>query len=301
MKNDLIGKTFSFLTVLEDDGTRMSNGSIKWKCQCICGNITHVSSTNLTRNKIKSCGCKKQELNSLNHIKNIKGQHFGKLLAIEQIGIDSNHNALWRCKCDCGNEKIVPSITLLRGDCNSCGCLHNTQIEDLSNKKFGKLTALFYIPGKNNHKSKWHCKCDCGNECDIFSQNLKNLHTTSCGCQDRSIGEANIKKVLDDNNIKYLFDSTFFKDLISDKNKVCRYDFILLDEKEQPFRIIEFDGRQHYNNKFWYEPSENRKRRDELKNQYALKKHIPLIRIPYSERDNITLKLLFSDKYLLKE
>lgn len=31
-------------------------------------------------------------------------------------------SAWWLCRCDCGNEKIVRSTELLRGDTKSCGC-----------------------------------------------------------------------------------------------------------------------------------------------------------------------------------
>ena len=48
---------------------------------------------------------------------------------------------------------------------------------DLTNKKFGLLTPIYYIKG-----GKWHCKCDCGNECDVDTRNLNSNHTQSCGC-----------------------------------------------------------------------------------------------------------------------
>lgn len=35
--------------------------------------------------------------------------------------------------------------------------------------------------------------------------------------------------------------------------------------------------------------------RDKVKNEYALSHGIPLVRIPYWERDNITLEMLFGD------
>lgn len=41
-------------------------------------------------------------------------------------------------------------------------------------------------------------------------------------------------------------------------------------------------------------------RRDKEKNQYAIEHNIPLVRIPYTERDNITLDMLLGDKYLIK-
>jgi hypothetical protein len=38
---------------------------------------------------------------------------------------------------------------------------------------------------------------------------------------------------------------------------------------------------------------------DLKKNKLAKEKNIPLVRIPYWERDNITLDLIFNDKYLI--
>ena len=45
---------------------------------------------------------------------------------------------------------------------------------DLTGKKFGRLTPLYYIKG-----GKWHCKCDCGNECDVDTRNLNSNHVTN--------------------------------------------------------------------------------------------------------------------------
>ena len=35
---------------------------------------------------------------------------------------ESDGRVLWNCKCDCGNERVVPAKTLLNGDSKSCGC-----------------------------------------------------------------------------------------------------------------------------------------------------------------------------------
>jgi hypothetical protein len=40
--------------------------------------------------------------------------------------------------------------------------------------------------------------------------------------------------------------------------------------------------------------------RDLEKNQYALAHNIPLVRIPYTQRDNITLDMLLGPDYLVK-
>lgn len=36
-----------------------------------------------------------------------------------------------------------------------------------------------------------------------------------------------------------------------------------------------------------------------MKNKYCLINNIPLVRIPYWERDNITLDIILGDKYLV--
>lgn len=56
---------------------------------------------------------------------------------------------------------------------------------DLKNKKFGKLLVLYQLPERKNGKIVWHCKCDCGNECNVISTNLKGGKTISCGCYQR--------------------------------------------------------------------------------------------------------------------
>lgn len=42
---------------------------------------------------------------------------YGKLTALEYLG-----KSMWRCKCDCGNEKIVYGGHLENGHTKSCGC-----------------------------------------------------------------------------------------------------------------------------------------------------------------------------------
>ena len=65
--------------------------------------------------------------------------------------------------------------------------------------------------------------------------------------------------------------------------------------------MIEFDGEQHYKEvSQWRTSLETIKRRDKEKNEYALSHNIPLVRIPYWERDNITLDMIMGDKYLVK-
>ena len=107
-----------------------------------------------------------------------------------------------------------------------------------------------------------------------------------------SIGEQNIYTVLTEHNIKFYFDFPYFKDLLSEKNNPLRYDFILMNDNK-PYRLIEMDSPYH-------ETNEEIKKHDIIKNEYALSHNIPLVRIPYKERNNITLEMIIGDKYLIK-
>lgn len=52
------------------------------------------------------------------------GDRFGKLVIIEYLGsIDKSRNTFVRCRCDCGNEKVVGFYKLRSGGTKACGCM----------------------------------------------------------------------------------------------------------------------------------------------------------------------------------
>ena len=52
----------------------------------------------------------------------LEGQVYGKLTVIGFEGLNIHHNSMWRCKCICGNEKVVAAKNLRSGWTKSCGC-----------------------------------------------------------------------------------------------------------------------------------------------------------------------------------
>ena len=81
-----------------------------------------------------------------------------------------------------------------------------------------------------------------------------------------------------------------------------RYDFILLDDMNVPYRIIEFDGEQHdkpISHFGGLERFEKQKKNDLIKNQYALSHNIPLVRIPYDMRHTMDFDALMGSKYII--
>lgn len=50
-------------------------------------------------------------------------QRFGKLTVVKQVGKDKWRQALWLCKCDFGNSKIICGNNLKNSHTKSCSCL----------------------------------------------------------------------------------------------------------------------------------------------------------------------------------
>lgn len=133
--------------------------------------------------------------------RNLTGMKFGKLTAVEYMKTDKYRNALWKCKCDCGNYLITKGTLLTNGKVVSCGQCENkynliepqkTEIKtSLVGKKFGRLLAIEErIHTKEGEKEKatdiyYLCRCDCGNEIEVSRFSLLAGRTKSCGCLQR--------------------------------------------------------------------------------------------------------------------
>ena len=303
---DLTGKVFGQLTVLERVKIEGENES-HWLCQCTCGNKKVILAGNLKSGNTTPCGCTAIEKVSNAKLLDITGKKFGRLTALYISKREISKPTLWHCKCDCGQECDVSINNLQSGHTQSCGCLwSDTMFEkmtkDLTGQTFGYLIAL-EIVGKYASYNLWRCKCKCGNYVNVSSGDLLNGHTTSCGCRRTSYGEEKICEILDAKNIKYLYNNGYFKDLVSEDKLPLRYDFILVNEVNSPYRLIEFDGPQHDKPCNFFGGEQKffkQKINDKKKNQYALSHNIPLVRILYSKRDSMTLDDLLGDKYLIK-
>lgn len=84
---------------------------------------------------------------------NLEGNRYGRLVAKEYVGI-KNHNSLWLCKCDCGNESIVYYSNLIRGTTKSCGCIFNER-----NEMHGMKNTRLYRVWANIKARCYYEKC----------------------------------------------------------------------------------------------------------------------------------------------
>lgn len=68
------------------------------------------------------------------------------------------------------------------------------KIIDITGQKFGYLTVL--CPGRKYNRFAWVCKCDCGNEITVESNNLRTGKVQSCGCKTKELISNKLKKNL---------------------------------------------------------------------------------------------------------
>ena len=295
-KINLLNQKIGKLLVIEETNKR-KNKSIVWKCQCDCGNIEEFSTKELRSDGIIQCHqCGNSRKPQINLTENIIGKKYNHLTVLEKSEKRIGGKIGYKCQCDCEKKTIlyVSKTDLENNHTTSCGCARRKyKIGDIiSNKQI-----IGYIGSKNNNGHYYYkVKCLlCGREYEAIGQTLEK--TVGCGCQ-KSIGEFNIIQILQQNNIKYYKEYCF-------PNSLLIFDFALLDKDNNIYRLIEFDGEQHYEqnikNSGWntYEKYQYTLKNDLKKNQIAKDNNIPLVRIPYWERDNITLKLLLEDKYLI--
>ena len=91
--------------------------------------------------------------------------------------------------------------------------------KDLTNIKFGKLTAIIKHSKDNFNRWKWFCICECGNNKIIDSRHLVNKKTTSCGCIQAQISRDNgIKSAHKISGSK----SYLYKDSITDFERIIK-------------------------------------------------------------------------------
>lgn len=298
--NDLTNQKFGRLLVIERDiEESKKQGRSYWKCQCECGNIKSIRGTSLICGDTKSCGCLSKEISSQIHKIDYSGQKYNYITALYPTNKKYDNSIIWMCQCECGKYLEIPShlIKITK----SCGCktnelLSKAQSKDLTGQVFGRLTAKYNTGKKLHGKNLWYCECNCGNNIEVITTSLLNGNTQSCGCIS-SKGEMFIENILKENHILFEKQKTFFDFIYEDTQAHPRYDFYLPDYN----RLIEFDGEQHFKSTGWNRDLSYQKKKDTIKNNYAFQHNIELVRIPYWERNNITLDLILGDKYLLKE
>lgn len=142
---------------------------------------------------------------------NLIDKRFGQLVVIKQKGINKWGNLLFLCKCDCGNQKVIPSANLRSGRTKSCGCKSSkTKIGFLNlthgfsrkghPESFYNRFMTIKARCNNPNSPKWHLYGKRGIKClwnyfeefrdDMYKSYLK--HIKEFGIKDTLIDRINV-------------------------------------------------------------------------------------------------------------
>lgn len=187
MKNDLTNQTFGLLTAREIVG-KDKRGYL-WRCECECGGEKVVPASYLRKKHTTSCGCIMKNIRD-NSIK--KGDRWDRLEAVEFAGYETRpggkRRALWKFRCDCGNEKTMPVAYVKFGNVRSCGCkatehITNLKREDITGETFDRLKAICPTDERDDNGSVvWEFQCECGNTTKMSVFRFRTGRVHSCGC-----------------------------------------------------------------------------------------------------------------------
>jgi hypothetical protein len=105
------------------------------------------------------------------------GEQLGDLQVLGYYRNKHNH-ILWKTRCSCGRESTFKNSEIWRYR----SCKYCARRLDISNQKFGLLTAIERVRLDKNQKWVWKCKCACGNDHEATAGALRSGEVKSCGC-----------------------------------------------------------------------------------------------------------------------
>ena len=82
----------------------------------------------------------------------IIGAKFGKLTVIKRAPNRNTRQSWWLCRCECGNEKEIRGLKLVRGHTKSCGCLVHEPSHNFTG--CGKLSGTYWARVKRHAKNR---------------------------------------------------------------------------------------------------------------------------------------------------
>lgn len=117
---NLEGMVIDKLSVIGRSKSNTNQIHPEWDCLCECGKYIVLNTRNLTRktNRIKSCGCDRNETSSLKI-----GDKYNSWTVISNPERTITGYYFVNAVCSCGNFKKVDSVNLISGKSKSCGCL----------------------------------------------------------------------------------------------------------------------------------------------------------------------------------
>src|SRR6185312_883779 len=162
---------------------------------------------------------------------------------------------------------------------------HSEYVSELTVAHMGTITPLELYRGMDY---TIRCKClECGYEMERLEYTYIGVTSRGCtGCSGASSGETLVMQWLETQGIDYKREFTFAD--LRYKGPL-RYDFALFKDGQLTM-LIEYDGEQHYEPVEYFGGEDAYQQvvmRDAMKDAYAKRCKIPLLRIGYMDKPNI--------------
>lgn len=280
---------------------------VKNKFKCSCGNIFERLFLNVVKGQTLCDECikkrdekrKKEKLQEKYYEfkRYVENESNSGCILLSPLEDYKSNKSKMKIKCSCGNIFYPTANNLKKGHhkCVKCsrkesGKQKRKSVSEIREyvESFGyKLIDYKYI---NGHKLTIKCDVEHHKPYKVSYSNFYNGHR--CPTCNVSKGEKRIEEFLKSHNLNYYKEYTF-DDLVGKNNRKLKFDFAVLQNND--VILIEYDGEQHFKPKFGENEFERTKRNDKIKNDYCKNKNLMLIRIPYTQFDdieNILLKTL---------
>lgn len=136
---------------------------------------------------------------------NMFGQRFGQLTVTSRIpreqvrALGMRGGAHWKCKCDCGMERVTFGKFLRSGQVKACAaCTEVARAAifaakrrlDVTGGRYGMLVALRLDSAGKGQGAHWLFACDCGQQASLRLKDVRHGNTLSCGCLKHAKGYA---------------------------------------------------------------------------------------------------------------
>lgn len=122
----------------------------------------------------------------------IAGQRFGRLVAIAptEMRAPATKTKMWRCVCDCGQEKLISLAHLRQGRTKSCGCLDRDTRKQKQIDLTGTTSGFLSYTGEaglGKGSRRIECLCACGRKHVVLANSYISGGTKSCGCLHQQV------------------------------------------------------------------------------------------------------------------
>lgn len=149
------GDQFNRWTVIRE--VKKRDNKRMMECRCSCGWLGQVRVQDLVQGRSRSCGCLRDEEQSLSrkgkmpeyvhgkrmkkvsspficygYFEDLAGQKFNRWTVIKRVQNNNDKKVTYQCECDCGWIGNVPARDLKTGHSKSCGCLRLEHLERLN-------------------------------------------------------------------------------------------------------------------------------------------------------------------------